>query len=101
MFVRRVAANQGADLPVLMDDPHALPVTDVHAPVHADGQTLGEGESGGGGGSSVSTEVLGSRNTPGSGTRHHLVVILHRGDVLQPEDPPDLGGRRLVVILLV
>ena len=43
---RGVTPDDGVYLAALLDRPHALAVADVDAPVHADGQTLGEGESG-------------------------------------------------------
>ena len=43
---RGVTTDDGVYLAALLDRPHALAIADVDAPVHTDGQTLGEGESG-------------------------------------------------------
>ena len=43
---RGVTPDDGVYLAALLDAPHTLAVADVDALVHADGQTLGEGESG-------------------------------------------------------
>ena len=43
---RGVTTDDGLDLAALPHAPHALAVADVDAPVHADRQPLGEGESG-------------------------------------------------------
>ena len=85
-----VFAKESVNLAILINNPDTLAITDEDALVNTDCQTLGEGELGMLGQTTISTLVLAARNTSLTIPSHYLVIITRILNIVQLQHSPNL-----------